>query len=273
MKQITVTANGLRFIAIEEGRGPLLLLLHGFPDTPATWDKLRPTLISDGWRVVTPYMRGYAPTQVPDGEDYRSDTLGRDVLGLIDALGEKQAVVLGHDWGADAAYAAAILDPARVRLLVTVAIPHPASLRPTPRMLWAGRHFFSLRRKSAAAMVRRNDFAHVDELVRRWSPKWNFDPSETAAVKAVFRQPGSLEAALGYYRALLPARRRVVQVPTVSFAGDDDVLDAAEFERARPLFGKGYQVIAMPGGHFMHREYPDRFAAELRKVLAPYRQA
>ena len=270
MKRGTVRANGLQFATVEEGQGPLLLLLHGFPDTPATWDRIRPLLAADGWRVVSPFTRGYAPTEIPPTGNYASDTLGRDVLALIEALGESQAVVVGHDWGADAAYAAAILDPSKIRLLVTMAIPHPASLRPTPRLLWAGRHFFSLRRKAASAMVRRNDFAHVDELVRRWSPKWQFDAAETAAVKAVFRQPGSLEAALGYYRALRPARKRMVHVPTVSFAGDDDVLDAAAFERARPLFAQDYRVIAMPGGHFMHREYPERFQAELRRVLAPY---
>jgi len=270
MKRGTVRANGLQFATVEEGQGPLILLLHGFPDTPATWDRVRPLLAADGWRVVAPFMRGYAPTEIPPKEAYDSDTLGWDVLALIEALGESQAIVVGHDWGADAAYAAAILDPSRIRLLVTLAIPHPASLRPTPRMLWAGRHFLSLRRKSAPAMVRRKDFAHVDELVHRWSPQWNFEPAETAAVKAVFRMPGSLEAALGYYRALRPARKRIVQVPTVSFAGEDDVLDAAEFERARPLFAKDYRVVSMPGGHFMHREYPERFQAELRQVLAPY---
>jgi pimeloyl-ACP methyl ester carboxylesterase len=269
----TVRANGLKFALLEEGSGPLVLLLHGFPDTPDTWRQLRPELAQRGWRAVSPFMRGYAPTEIPRTPAYDSDTLGRDVLGLIEALGEKRAVVVGHDWGADAAYAAAIQDPSRIRLLVTMAIPHPASLRPTPRMLWAGRHFFSLRRRSAAAMVRRNDFAHVDELVRRWSPKWRFGDYENAAVKSVFKQPGSLDAALGYYRALRPARRRLVMVPTVSFAGDDDVLNAAEFERARPLFGAGYRVISMPGGHFMHREYPEHFAVDLLQVLEPARAA
>lgn len=266
-----ILANGLQFSTIEEGRGPLVLLLHGFPDTPHTWNLVRPALAAKGWRVVSPFMRGYAPTEIPRAEAYDSDTLGRDVLSLIEALGESQAVVIGHDWGADAAYAAAILDPSKVRLLVTLAIPHPASLRPTPRLLWAGRHFFSLRRKSAPAMVRRNDFAHVDELVRRWSPKWRFDAIETAAVKEVFRHPGSLEAALGYYRALRPAKKRQIHVATVSFAGEDDALDAAAFERARPLFTSDYRVVSMPGGHFMHREHPERFQAELFRVLAPFR--
>jgi pimeloyl-ACP methyl ester carboxylesterase len=96
---------------------------------------------------------------------------------------------------------------------------------------------------------------------------------ENAAVKEVFRQPGSLEAALGYYRALRPAKKRQVQVPTVGFAGEDDVLDAVEFERARRFFTAGYRVISMPGGHFMHREHPQHFLQELLGVLEPYRNA
>lgn len=270
----TVTANGLRFTYLEEGQGPLVLLLHGFPDTPHTWDAVRPALAADGWRAVSPFMRGYAPTEIPSKPAYDSDTLGRDVLGLIEALGESQAIVVGHDWGADAAYAAAILGPSKVRLLVTVAIPHPASIRVNSlRMAWAGRHFLSLKLPGAAKRVARNDFAHVDELVRRWSPKWDFDARENDAVKQVFRQPGSLDAALGYYRALMPAKRRPIHVPTVGFGGDDDVLNAAAFERARPLFKTDYQVVAMPGGHFLHREYPDRFIVELRRHLAPHRAA
>jgi pimeloyl-ACP methyl ester carboxylesterase len=267
LNQKFIEANGLRFAYLEEGRGPLVLLLHGFPDTPHTWDLVRPALAKQGWRAVSPFMRGYVPSEIPTVEAFDSDTLGRDVLALIEALGESRAVVIGHDWGADAAYAAAILGPDHVRQLVTLAIPHPASLRPTPRMLWAGRHFFSLRRSNAAAMVRRNNFAHIDELVRRWSPTWDFGPDENAEVKAVFGHPGSLEAALGYYRALRPAKKRLVKVPTVSFAGEDDTLDANEFERARPLFTAGYKVISMPGGHFMHREHPEIFEVDLLKVM------
>src|SRR5258708_3650864 len=94
-----VTANGVRFAYLEEGRGPLVLLLHGFPDTPQTWDRARPALAEAGYRAVTPFMRGYAPTEIPHAEAYDSDTLGRDALALIEALGERDAVVVGHDWG------------------------------------------------------------------------------------------------------------------------------------------------------------------------------
>ncbi len=267
----TIQANGLRLAYFEEGSGPLVLLLHGFPDTPHTWDAVGPAVSAMGFRVVAPFMRGYAPTGIPADGAYDSDTLGRDVLALIDALGEKRAIVVGHDWGASAAYSAASLGPERVQLLVTVAIPHPASIIPTPKMVWLGRHFFSLRRPGAAEKVRANDFALVDELVQRWSPAWKVPPDETAAVKAAFREPGSLEAALGYYRAIglrpPPSLRSRISVPTVSFAGTDDNLSPRAFDRAAAWFTGSYQVVRVPGGHFMHREHPQRFIDELLRTV------
>src|ERR1700683_2871540 len=103
-----VDANGLNFAYLEEGSGPLVLMLHGFPETPHTWDDLRPRIAAKGYRAVSPFMRGYHPTAIPD-RDADQETLARDVLALIVALGEKSAIVVGHDWGATAAYGAATL--------------------------------------------------------------------------------------------------------------------------------------------------------------------
>jgi len=200
----TIQANGLRFAYLEEGSGPLVLLLHGFPDTPQTWDATRPALAAAGFRAVTPFTRGYAPTEIPAGEAYDPETLGRDAIALIEALGEEKAFLVGHDWGASAAFSAAGLAPERLRMLITVAIPHPASILPMPSMIWAARHFFSLSRAGAAGWIRAGDYAHIDELVHRWSPGWDVPPGETDAVKEAVPQPGCLEAALGYYRALRP---------------------------------------------------------------------
>jgi pimeloyl-ACP methyl ester carboxylesterase len=267
-----MTANGVRFAYLEEGAGPLVLLVHGFPDTPHTWDEVRPALANAGFRAVSPFTRGYFPTAVPADRRYDSVTLGRDVLAWIEALGERQAIVVGHDWGASAAYLAAALAPERVRFLVTVAIPHLASLRPSPRLLWGARHMILFQRRNAEAKVSANDFAHVDELVRRWSPAWNVPPGETAAVKAAFRHPESLTAALGYYRAisLRPPRelRQRVSVPSVVFSGaDDGILRLQDYERARGRYAAPHEIVHMPGGHFLHREHPVRFIGELLRVL------
>jgi pimeloyl-ACP methyl ester carboxylesterase len=266
-----VHANGLRFAYLAEGEGPLVLLLHGFPDTARTWDRTRSVLAAAGFRAVSPWMRGYVPTEIPRDGDVGQDTLGRDVLALIDALGSDDAIVVGHDWGASACFSAAGLDPSKIRLLVTLAVPHPGGLLPTPRLLWAVRHFLVLRRRSAAARIRAGGLAYIDELWRRWSPGWDVPQEETIAVKEALAQPGCLEAAVAYYRALSPflpeSQRRPVSVPAVAFAGLHDVVSPSSYDRAARHYAAGCEVVRVPGGHFMHRQHPEPFHRELLRVL------
>jgi len=266
-----VEANGLRFACLEEGTGPLVLLLHGFPDTARSWDHARARLAAKGFRAVSPWMRGYAPTAIPD-RDADVETIGRDALALIQtlgqALGETSAIVVGHDWGAVAAYAAASLDPARVKKLVVVGIPHPATLTPSPAKLWAVRHFLAYKLPGASKRFARDDFASLPAIYKRWSPTWTPPAEEFAPVRAAFADPASLEAAFGYYRQLRfrpqPFLRKKIQVPTVAFAGlDDHIVKPADYAAARRMFAADYVVEEMRGGHFMHREHPDEFIAKL----------
>jgi pimeloyl-ACP methyl ester carboxylesterase len=265
-----VTANGLKFGYLSEGKGPLVLCVHGFPDTAYTWDRTLTVLAKAGFRAVAPFTRGYHPTEIPKNKDYDTDTLGRDLLALIDALGEKQAIVVGHDWGAAASYAAAALGPEKVKKLVTVAIPHPRAIVPTLAIAWAGRHFITFRFPGAVGRLVKNDSAMVDELVRRWSRGWQVPPGETDRIKAVFREPGCAAAAIGYYRASRPrphgALAMDIQVPTVTIGGDD--LPAKLYEHARRVFKNGYEFVHLPGGHFLHREHPEPFHAALLKAIS-----
>ena len=272
----TIAANGLEVAylerGLERGEGPLVVLLHGFPDTAHTWDPTMDALAAAGFRAVAPFMRGYFPTTIPADAAYDSDTLGRDALALIDALGGP-AILVGHDWGASAAYSAAALGPEKISRLVTLAIPHPKSIRATPAMAWRLRHFVALRRKSVVDKMRADNFAYVDELWRRWSPAWTEIPaSETASVKEAFARPGCLEAACAYYSALgvrlPPGHRKNITVPTISIAGEHDgIMAPRHFEKARHCFESSYEVIQVPGGHFMHREHPEVFIPELVQVL------
>src|SRR6201992_2610429 len=153
-----VNANGLKFAYLEEGTGPLVLMLHGFPDTAHTWDDLRSRIAAKGYRVVSPFMRGYHPTEIPD-RDADQETLARDAVALVDALGASEAVVIGHDWGASAAYGAAGLGPERVKKLFVLALPHPATLKPTLKKLWGAWHFVLYKLPGAPERFARNDFA------------------------------------------------------------------------------------------------------------------
>src|SRR5947209_18552057 len=101
MGQGTIRANGLEFAYVEQGDGPLVLLLHGFPDNALTWDRVAPVLADAGYRTVAPFMRGYPPTAQPADGRYDPAALAADIAGLVDALnGGEPAFVVGHDWGA-----------------------------------------------------------------------------------------------------------------------------------------------------------------------------
>lgn len=264
-----VEANGLGFAYVERGQGPLVLLLHGFPDTPYSYGPALQALADAGFRAVAPFLRGYAPTGIPEQRDVTVEMIGRDTVALIKALGHDSAIVVGHDWGAAAAYYAAAAAPDQVTKLVTVGVPHPATVRPNRRILWVGRHFIYLRWPTAGMWMKRRDFAHVDALYRRWSPTWRFTPEETAPVKKCFAEHDCLDTALGYYRAVRPGHvpdvlRGKISVDTLTFAGlDDPALQVSDYERARRKFAAAYEVIGLPGGHFMHRESSDAFVEHL----------
>ena len=262
-----VEANGLNFAYLEDGSGPLVLLLHGFPDTAHTWDDLRRRIAAKGYRAVSPFMRGYHPTEIPN-RDADQETLANDALALIGALGAREAVVIGHDFGAGAAYGAAALGPDRVTKLFALAIPHPATLKPSLKKLWGVRHFATYKLPGAPNRFARDDFAALPAIYRRWSPTWTPDPREFDAVRASFADPASLNAAFGYYRKLSPipsaSLKAKITVPTVVFAGlDDPVAEPADYRRAARMFTGDYVVEEVPGGHFMHREHPDLFAERL----------
>ncbi len=260
----TVTANGIRFAYLEEGEGPLVLLMHGFPDTAHTWDDIRPKIAAKYYRAVAPFLRGYAPSEIPD-RDTDQETVARDVLALITALGEKQAILIGHDWGATAVYGATAIDPSRVSKLIALAIPHPATLKPSPSKLWGVRHFFAYKRRSAPRKFAENDFAALRAIYKRWSPAWTPPDEEFAAVKKCFSDPASCNAAFGYYRALTfsPPKflRPRIAVPTIVFSGTNDpVTDRNDYERGKRMFTGPYTIEEMPGGHFLHREHREIFA-------------
>ncbi|CAN5227292.1 alpha/beta hydrolase [soil metagenome] len=266
-----VEANGIRFAYVSEGKGPLVLMFHGFPDTPHTWDDVRPKLAARGYRVVTPFLRGYAPTAIPK-RDTDMMTLGNDALALVEALGEKSAIMVGHDWGAVAVYGAATLGPERVKKLIVVAIPHPVTFVPTLRKAWGVRHFLAYKLPGAGARFAKDDFAALRGLYRRWSPTWDPPESELEAIKACFADPASREAAFGYYRSLPlrppPHMRLKITVPTVAFAGfDDSIALLSDYENARRMYTGDYTVEGMPGGHFLHREHAEEFARLLFKHL------
>ena len=287
MKQRVVRASNLNFTVLEMGEGPLVLCLHGFPDTAYSFRHQMPALAAAGYHCVAPFMRGYSPTEAaPDGR-YDSPVLSEDALALITALGYKDAIVFGHDWGAVAAYGAAAAAPDRVSKLVTVAVGYGSkffeAFVTSPAQQRRSWYMFFFQTKLAETAVSFNDFAFLEKLWADWSPGWKWSPEDMEALKQSFRAPGTLEAAIGYYRATLgPAFSAPVDpnglaammnipinVPGLMIHGrDDGCIGSETLDGMEKLFPKGLKIELVPGtGHFVHQERPDYINELVLKFL------
>lgn len=277
----TLQANGLEFGALALGEGPLVLCLHGFPDTAWSFVPVMRRLAPAGYRVVAPFMRGYAPTAVPADGDYRVTTLADDVLGLVDALGGRAAAVIGHDWGSVAAHLAVLRRPEGIERLVACAVPHPGHFLFRPRLRQLRRSWYMAYFQLRGLPERRilaDDFRWLEQLIRSWSPGWEFQPADLAPLKAGLREPARLAAALGYYRALprslavpgaLALLRSAVPVPTLAICGGQDGCIGPEvFEGQAPRYAAGLELFRMElAGHFMQCEQPEAFADRVLAFL------
>src|ERR1700730_14709550 len=190
----TVRANDLDFGLLEAGAGPLALCLHGFPDSAHTWEHLLPALAGAGFHAVAPFTRGYAPTALPADGAYHIGALVADAVALHEVLGgDADAVLIGHDWGAETAYGAAAYAPDRWRRLVPLGVP-PAAL---DAVLFSDyeqlkRLFYTFMFRDptwfADGVVARKSVAFLDRLWADWSPGFAAG-AHLARVKESLRQP------------------------------------------------------------------------------------
>lgn len=135
-----VDTNGIRMAVYEQGDGPAVVLLHGFPELAFSWRHQLPALAAAGYRAIAPDQRGYGKTSVPPlVSDYRVEALIADVHGLLDALGLESAVFVGHDWGAILLWQMAMLAPERIEKLIVLNIPHYPRAPEDPVSIWRRR--------------------------------------------------------------------------------------------------------------------------------------
>jgi pimeloyl-ACP methyl ester carboxylesterase len=271
-----IPANGLEFAYLEAGRGPLALCLHGFPDSAHTYRYLLPALAAAGFRAVAPWMRGYAPTAIPEDGRYQTAALALDACALHEALGgDGDAVLVGHDWGAIAAYTAANHEPHRWRRVVTMAVPPAGAVGAgfmQYRQLRKSWYMFFFQHGLSDVVVGMDDLAFIDALWADWSPGYD-GTDDLVHVKEALRDPANLAAALGYYRATLggvgvdPALDGVqaagsspTSQPTLYLHGRTDGCMGVELaEAAEPFLpAEGSRLEIVDGaGHFLHVERPD----------------
>jgi pimeloyl-ACP methyl ester carboxylesterase len=276
-----VRANGLRFAYVEQGPadGPLALCLHGFPDHAPTWRHLQPELAAAGFRSVAVWLRGYAPTEVPEDRATTPATLAADVNALHRALdGDADAVLIGHDWGGIIGARAAAAAPERWCSVVTMSVPVEAAMRPANVDVGqARRSWYTLLAQLPGAESRflRDDLALVERLWRDWSTGYEPDPEDLRVVKRTLAEPGGMRAALSYYRgfarAVLTGEAATPRVPVppqphlILHGEDDGCIDPRLIEASAPMLPHSRSgVEILPGvGHFLHLEDPDRVNARI----------
>ncbi|MDP5184089.1 alpha/beta hydrolase [Blastococcus sp. BMG 814] len=282
-----ISANGVRLHAAEAGDGPLVLLLHGFPQFWWTWRAQLTGLAEAGFRVVAPDLRGYGASDKPP-RGYDLPTLSSDVAALVRALGERDAVVVGHDWGGLLGWTAAALHPRVVRRLVVVSMAHPRPLRAgmaDRRQRRALRHAlgFQVPRLPERRLTRADDDP-VADLMQRWAgPEWARTADFAAAVeryRAAARIPQAAYGAMEYYRwagrsqlrpdGLRYARRMAAPVtaPTLQLHGTADPYVLPRTARGSGRYVAGaYEWRELPGiGHFPQEEAPD----EVTRAIAAW---
>jgi epoxide hydrolase 4 len=274
--------NGTRLHYVTAGAsGPLVVLLHGFPEFWYSWRHQIPAL-AEHFRVVAPDLRGYNLSDKPArGYDIRS--LCGDVAGLIEAFGERAAHVVGHDWGGGIAWAFAIREPERTRRLAIVNAPHPALMQCElrhPRQLLRSWYIFAfqLPRVPEWAVARR-DYAALRTLfedVNRASGTGDvFTEEDIARYVAAMARPGAPTAAINYYRALLrggpgalgPLRR--IEAPTLVLWGERDFALGTELLDGLDAWVRDLRVRRFPdAGHWLNQERPAEATQSLVAFLS-----
>jgi pimeloyl-ACP methyl ester carboxylesterase len=245
--------------------GVPVVLLHGFPESAASWEPVSTLLNESGLRTYAPNQRGYSPGARPDGVDsYRIDHLVADVIGLLDALGLASAHLVGHDWGAAVAWVVAARHPDRITSLTTVSVPHPGAfgwaLREDADQKERSSYIRLLRMEGKAERVLLDDNAQAlramfGDVVA---------PALVDRHVALLSEPAALTAALNWYRAMTSdfEQTPVVTVPTTYVWSTGDIaLGRAAAERCGEFVDAPYEFVVLDDAtHWIPEQRPGALA-------------
>ncbi len=282
-----IRTNGIRLHVQAAGPedGPLVLLLHGFPEYWAGFASQIEPLAEAGFRVIAPDQRGYNLSDKPRGvAAYRISELARDITGLIEAFGREKAFLAGHDWGAAVAWHVATHDPQRVERLAILNVPHPAAMARglssfTPQLLRSWYIYFFQIPALPEFLLRRRHFLAMRRMLRGSAHPGLFPDAELRRYIEAWSQPGALTAMLNWYRAafrsvLSPGRqgyfqesRLRVHMPTLILWGEDDVALIPELASWSLEWCDQGRLVRFPGvSHWIQHEK----AGQVNEILLDF---
>ncbi len=281
-----INANGIRLHIAEAGSGPLVLLLHGFPEFWWSWHHQLEALAAAGYRVVAPDLRGYGASDKPP-RGYDAPTLSADLAGLVRALGEREAVFVGHDWGGHLAWSVAALHPSVVRRLVVLSIAHPLRMQEAMlrdrRQRRASRYIMRFQLPWAPERwIVDNDAANIAGLLHSWGGPGFPDPQTEQRCREAMQILYVPNRALEYYRWAVRSLRRTdgrryrqamtapITAATLQIHGGlDPCVLPSTAEGSRRFVSGEYEWLQLDGvGHFPHQEVPDLVTKELLRWLS-----
>lgn len=264
--------NGIGLNVLDQGEGPAVVLLHGFPDSMHLWRHQIPALTAAGLRVIAPDLRGFGESDAPEEvEAYALATVLADVVALLDALGVDRARVVGHDWGAAVAWGMATLQAARVERLVAMSVGHPANFLSTPEQRRLSWYMLLFQFPETEELLTRDDWRLFREAFE--------EGGDMDRYLEDLARPGRLTAALNWYRANISAESfagsglfslPAVEAPTMGiWSSGDSALTEEQMERSGEHVSGPWRYERIDdASHWMSVDAPDRVSELLVDFLA-----
>tara|TARA_R110001583_G_scaffold96582_2_gene240930 strand:- start:2079 stop:2975 length:897 start_codon:yes stop_codon:yes gene_type:complete len=280
----SIRVDDILYSYYECGEGPLVVCLHGFPDHPLSFKGVVNDLVAAGFRVVVPYMKGYLPTCAPENSSYQSAALSVDVAALLEALSPGESCyVFGHDWGAIAAYGAALISNKKIKKLIVASVPYglnfASGLVNDFDQIKRSFYIWFFQTQMAEESVSANNYDFIRRLWKEWSPDFTLSESCLNELCEMFSKDGVVKSALSYYKHTftqslhLPEHRELqsaifidpILVPTLIIYGEKDTCIGIEYlDGMEESFPLGLSKIIIKGaGHFVHAENPRDVAREI----------
>jgi len=293
IKQINAGVLNVGYADMGPAKGPVILLLHGWPYDIYSYADVAPILVAKGYRVIVPYLRGYGSTTFLSDKTVRNGepaALASDVIHLLDALKIDRVILGGFDWGARTANIVAALWPERVRSMVSVSgylIGSQAAgqtpLPPSAEWQWWYQFYFSTERGAAGYDKYRHDFAKL--IWQLASPQWKFDDTTFDRTAAAFNNPDHVAIVIHNYRWRLGlakgeaeydqleqqlAKAPQIKVPTITIEGDANGAPHPDANVYAKKFTGRYQHKVLTGGvgHNPPQEAPQAFAQAMLEAAA-----
>ncbi len=282
LEETYIQTNGIRLHVMQAGPvdGPLVVLLHGFPEFWRGWIHQIEPLAEAGYRVVVPDQRGYNLSDVPKPVmAYRLEELQKDILGLLDALGHQDCCLAGHDWGAVVAWSLALNYPEKVKKLAILNVPHPlvmqhylkTNLRQMLKSWYIG--FFQIP-GLAEWLVSRKDFRQGAAALRGSSRPGTFGAEDLSQYKQAWRNSGGLSGMIHWYRALVrypptaPAAARLQMPVRILWGQRDAFLSHLMAADSAALCEQAELTLFEEASHWLQHEEPEAVAQALLAFFA-----